>query len=64
DAPSRRVSELRLMTSAERDRVLGEWSTGVDPADLRGLATVFRHGRAGPRVRPARRPGGGAHTTG
>ncbi|BDT85024.1 AMP-binding protein [Nocardia cyriacigeorgica] len=57
DAPGRRVSELCLMTSAERDRVLGEWSTGVDPADLRGLATVFRHGRAVPGIRTVLRHG-------
>ncbi|MBF6161107.1 AMP-binding protein [Nocardia cyriacigeorgica] len=64
DAPCRRVSELRLMTSAERDRVLGEWSTGVDPADLRGLATVFRHGRAVPGIRTVLRHGGVALTYG
>lgn len=57
DDPTRRVSELRLMTSAERERVLGEWSTGVDPSDLRGLANVLRHGRAVPGLRMAVRHG-------
>ncbi|NEW43866.1 non-ribosomal peptide synthetase [Nocardia cyriacigeorgica] len=57
DLPERGVGELRLMTSAEQERVLGEWSTGVEPSDLRGLAAVFRHGRAVPGVRIALRHG-------
>ncbi|WP_280234094.1 non-ribosomal peptide synthetase [Nocardia cyriacigeorgica] len=57
EVPERGVGEVRLMTAAERERVLGEWSTGVEPSDIRGLATLFRHGRAVPGIRVALRHG-------
>ncbi|MFE3442514.1 amino acid adenylation domain-containing protein [Nocardia sp. NPDC059180] len=57
DVPERTVGEVRLMTSAERERVLGEWSTGVEPSDIRSPAALFRHGRAVPGIRVALRHG-------
>ncbi|WP_280480545.1 non-ribosomal peptide synthetase [Nocardia cyriacigeorgica] len=57
DAPDRTVPDLRLMTTGEQERVLGEWSTGVEPSDLRSLGALFRHGRAVPGIRVALRCG-------
>ncbi|NEW28444.1 non-ribosomal peptide synthetase [Nocardia cyriacigeorgica] len=57
ETPERAVSELRLMSAGEQERVLGEWSTGVEPSDVRSLGALFRHGRAVPGVRIALRCG-------
>lgn len=45
------------LTTAERERVLGEWSTGVDLTDVLDLTEVVRRGYGFPGVRPAIRCG-------
>lgn len=47
------VAAPEELTAAERDRVLGEWSTGVDLVDVPDLAEVIRRGHSFPASRPA-----------
>src|SRR5262245_47767800 len=42
-------------TAVERERILGEWATGVEPGDVCALVTVIRHGRMVPVSRVAAR---------
>ncbi|MFD4405933.1 AMP-binding protein [Nocardia sp. NPDC058499] len=42
-------------TAGERERILGEWATGVEPYDLSPLVTVIRHGHMVPGTRVAAR---------
>lgn len=51
-----RIAQPELLPQ-ERDRVLGEWATGVEPCDVPALATVIRHGHAVPGARVAARCG-------
>ncbi|MEV0105650.1 hypothetical protein AB0H42_04810 [Nocardia sp. NPDC050799] len=51
-------------TSVERERILGEWATGVEPYDVSPLVTVIRHGHMVPGTRVAARCGGGVVTYG
>ncbi|WP_040788624.1 AMP-binding protein [Nocardia paucivorans] len=51
-----RIAEPKLLPR-DRERVLGEWSIGVEPCDVPALATVIRHGHAVPGSRIAARVG-------
>ncbi|MGW1741624.1 AMP-binding protein [Nocardia sp. NPDC001965] len=42
-------------TTVERERILGEWATGVEPYDVSALVTVIRHGHMVPTGRAAAR---------
>ncbi|WP_328390835.1 AMP-binding protein [Nocardia sp. NBC_00416] len=42
-------------TAVERERILGEWATGVEPYDVSALVTVIRHGQMVPEGRVAAR---------
>ncbi|WP_030522678.1 AMP-binding protein [Nocardia rhamnosiphila] len=42
-------------TGVERERILGEWATGVEPYDVSALVTVIRHGHMVPSGRSAAR---------
>ncbi|MEV6561017.1 amino acid adenylation domain-containing protein [Nocardia sp. NPDC051756] len=52
------------LTTAERERLLGEWSTGVELSDVADLAEVIRRGYEFPGARPAIRCGAKALTYG
>ncbi len=58
------VAAPEELTAAERERVLGEWSTGVDLADVPDLAEVIRRGHSFPSSRPAIRCGAKSLTYG
>lgn len=64
EGPDQTVSEVNLLTAAERCRVVDEWSTGVDPGGIPGLAMVFRYARAVPGTRLAVRYGNESVTYG
>ncbi|MEU1985417.1 AMP-binding protein [Nocardia sp. NPDC019395] len=51
-------------TAGERERILGEWATGVEPYDMSPLVTVIRHGHMVPGTRVAARCGGEVVTYG
>lgn len=51
-------------TAGERERILGEWATGVEPYELSPLVTVIRHGHMVPGTRVAARCGGEVVTYG
>lgn len=51
-------------TAVERERILGEWATGVEPGDVCALVTVIRHGRMVPESRVAARCADGVLTYG
>lgn len=51
-------------TAGERERILGEWATGVEPYDLSPLITVIRHGHMVPGTRIAARCDGAVVTYG
>lgn len=57
ERPGATAPRLQPILTSEERRVLDEWSTGVDPCDLIGLTTLFRHGRAVPSSRIAFRCG-------
>ncbi|MFI6363252.1 amino acid adenylation domain-containing protein [Nocardia sp. NPDC050630] len=57
DNPDSTVGELDIMPAAERQRVLGEWATGVELSWLPGLAELIRRGRGVPPDRIALRCG-------
>ncbi|MFI5715575.1 AMP-binding protein [Nocardia sp. NPDC051750] len=52
------------LTAGERERILGEWATGVEPYDMSPLVTVIRHGHMVPGTRVAARCGGEVVTYG
>ncbi|WP_327148405.1 hypothetical protein [Nocardia sp. NBC_01329] len=51
-------------TTVERERILGEWATGVEPYDVSALVTVIRHGHMVPGTRVAARCAGDVVTYG
>ncbi|WP_327095421.1 amino acid adenylation domain-containing protein [Nocardia vinacea] len=57
EAPDSTVGELDIMPAAERQRVLGEWATGVELSWMPGIAELIRRGRGVPGDRIALRCG-------
>ncbi|MFE9326847.1 amino acid adenylation domain-containing protein [Nocardia sp. NPDC052278] len=57
EAPDSTVGELDIMPAAERQRVLGEWATGVELSWTPGIAELIRRGRGVPTDRIALRCG-------
>ncbi|WP_062983190.1 non-ribosomal peptide synthetase [Nocardia anaemiae] len=57
ETPDSTVAELDIMPAAERQRVLGEWATGVELSRVPGLAELVRRGRGVPSARIALRCG-------
>ncbi|MEV4240105.1 amino acid adenylation domain-containing protein [Nocardia sp. NPDC049737] len=57
ETPDSTVGELDVMPAAERQRVLGEWATGVELTWIPGLAELIRRGRGVPADRIALRCG-------
>ncbi|WP_433195618.1 amino acid adenylation domain-containing protein [Nocardia sp. CA-107356] len=57
EAPESTVGELDILPAAERQRVLGEWATGVELSWMPGIAELIRRGRCVPADRIAVRCG-------
>ncbi|MGW4770221.1 amino acid adenylation domain-containing protein [Nocardia sp. NPDC004278] len=57
ESPDSTVGELDIMPVAERQRVLGEWATGVELSWMPGIAELIRRGRGIPADRIAVRCG-------
>ncbi|MFI5777108.1 amino acid adenylation domain-containing protein [Nocardia sp. NPDC051570] len=57
DRPELPLAELDVLAPEERHRLTGEWATGVEPADVLGVARLLRRGREVPPVRTAVRCG-------
>ncbi|GAA5043644.1 hypothetical protein GCM10023318_05480 [Nocardia callitridis] len=52
------------MTADERERLLGEWSSGVELSEVSAVDVLVRRGRTVPGIRPAVRCGGDSLTYG
>lgn len=57
ETPDSPVGELDIMPAAERQRVLGEWATGVELSSMPGITELTRCGRGVPVDRIALRCG-------
>ncbi|WP_228816301.1 non-ribosomal peptide synthetase [Nocardia transvalensis] len=57
DQPDRPLAELDVLAGGERERLIGEWATGVDLSGVLGVAGLLRRGREVPPVRTALRCG-------
>lgn len=57
ETPDSTVGELDIMSAGERQRVLGEWATGVELSLMPGIAELIRRGRGVPTDRIALRCG-------